>query len=199
MKRILAVLAAAVVCVAIGFGSARAGGFLVTTVGVKSIGPFVSMDNAIDSAGAPSNGVGGIVKTFIAKSTDTLKLGDVVAIDTNNVVTKSATEATCNKVAGAVVGGRSTSMRAFTAAADVGSTAALPNRPVIVMTCGRTWVPLDTTTGGVTAGGLISGCSAIAGKVRPKRASLDSLYRVVGRAVNGGAISTTILADIRVK
>jgi hypothetical protein len=169
---------------------------LVTTTAIQRLQPFIVMQTNWDTtATAGSGGVGGIVKYYVAKSTDTLKVCDLVAIDTLNAVTKSATLAAYNKLAGVVVGGRSTSMQASISSSDCGSTAALPNRPVIVLRTGRFWVQLDTTTGGVTAGGLL-GPSAIAGKVRPKTSVIDSLYRVVGRSVLGGAISTTILAEI---
>lgn len=189
----------AMILLVVGFTGARASSFMVTTTGVKNLGTWITVGQCADTlTNAPSCGVGGFVKYFVAKSTDTLSIGDLVVIDTNNVVTKTATLASFNKVAGVVVGGRTVGMGGSIVAADVGSRAALPNRPVLICTLCRTWVALDTTTGGVTAGGLL-GPSAIAGKVRPKTLVLDSLYRVIGRAVNGGAISTSILADVRVK
>lgn len=169
---------------------------LLTTTAIQRLQPFVVMQASWDTTvTAGGGGIGGIVKYYVAKSTDTLKICDYVAIDTLNAVTKSGTTAAFNKAAGIVVGGRSTSMQASIASADCGSNAALPGRPVIVLREGRFWAQLDTTTGGITAGGLW-GPSAIAGKVRPKTAVIDSLFRVGGRSVLGGAISTTILVEV---
>lgn len=199
MKRRLELVSLIVIMsVLAGVTGASAHSFMTTTTGVKNLGTWVTMGQCVDSLGTPVCGVGGVVKFFVAKSTDTLSIGDLVAIDTQNVVTKTVTLATFNKVAGIVVGGRTVGNQGSIASADVGSRAALPGRPVVVCTWCRTWVALDTTTGGVAAGGLL-GPSAVIGKVRPKSLVLDSLYRVIGRAVNGGAISTTILADIRIK
>ena len=169
---------------------------MLTTTAVQRLQPFVVIQSSWDTTGtAGAGGVGGIVKYYVAKSTDTLKICNYVALDTLNAVTKSATEAVYNKAVGIVVGGRSTNMQASVSSADCGTTAALPGRPVIVLRSGRYWAQLDTTTGGITAGGLW-GPSAVAGKIRPKKAALDSLYRVGGRSVLGGAINTTVLVEV---
>lgn len=195
LKLFLAGLAIAVVLTVPSLLSARSAA-MVTTTAIQRLQPFVIMQAAWDTSLSSGNqGIGGVVKYYIAKSTDTLKICDYVAIDTLNAVTKSATLAVYNDAVGIVVGGRSTSMQASIAAADCGSTAALPNRPVIVLRSGRFYAQLDTTTGGITAGGIF-GPSAIAGKVRPKTAILDSLFRTGGRAIQGGAISTTILVEV---
>lgn len=170
-----------------------------TTTAIQRLQPFVVMQTTWDSTSATGAGVGGIVHYYRAKTTtDTLLICDYVAIDTLGGVTKTATLAGYNKAVGIVVGGRSTSMQASVSASDCGSTAALPGRPVIVLRQGRFWAQLDTTTGGITAGGLF-GPSAIAGKIRPKTAVIDSLMRVGGRSVLGGAISTTVLVEVNVK
>lgn len=170
---------------------------MTTTTAVQRLQPFVSMQTSWDSVTA--GGVGGIVRYYRAKSTDTLLICDYVAIDTLNGVTRaSSTLANYNKAVGIVVGGRSTSMQASVSSSDCGQNAALPGRPVIVLREGRFWAQLDTTTGGITAGGLF-GPSAINGKIRPKTAVLDSLFRVGGRAILGGAISTTVLIEVNAK
>ena len=183
-------------------GTSAATSYLLTTVPIRNYGPFIVMGsgNARDSTGVGSSkSVGGLVTYYTAKSTDTLKIGDVVFLDTLSIVAKSATLANYNKVVGVVVGGRSTSMQGAIASADVGSTAALPNQAVIVLQYGRAWVKTDTQVAGVTTGTGLRISTFNAGLVQPRGTILDSLYRVIGKSVSGGAASTAILANIFIK
>lgn len=171
----------------------------LTTTAIQRLQPFVSMQNPWDTTvTAGSGGVGGFVKYYVTKSTDTLHICDIAYIDTLNAVAHSTTLANYNKIAGVVIGGRSTNMQGSTAAADCGSVASLPGRPVIVLREGRFWIQNDANAG-VTAGGLLIPSASVAGKARAATTAIDTLYRVFGRSILGGAVSTTLLAEISVK
>ena len=185
---------------AVGLSSAHANGFFLTTVPIRSPGQFIHLGASWDSLGAPTaNSVGGEVRYYICKSTDTLNIGDAVFFDTLNAVSKSVTLANYNKFAGVVVGGRSTSMQASIASADVGSRACLPNRPVIVLKHGRAWMQVDTQVAGLTAGTGVRPSTFTAGLIQARTTAIDSLYRIIGRSINGGAASAKVVIEVNAK
>lgn len=167
---------------------------VVTTANVQRIGPHYTSSAAWDSAAG--NQAGG--RVVYALAADSEKIGDVVYWSGNNAVSKSATLANYNAIAGVVVGGARQSMRPSYVAADVGTLAATANQRIIILKEGRAWVQNDTVTGGITAGTRIIP-SLVAGKIKAASTAIDSAGRVLGRIVVGGAASTTVLADVVVK
>jgi hypothetical protein len=190
MKKIFS-LTALVLCAALlGAGTAA----VVTTSPVARLGPFYVSSAPWDSttAGQPGG------RVVFALAADSERIGNVVYYSANNAVSNSATLANYNAIAGVVVGGSRTNMAASRAAADVGTLAATANQRLIILKQGRTWIPVDTTTGGLAAGVLVMP-SLVAGKAKAKSSVLDSLSRVYGKIVVGCAASATCLADINVK
>lgn len=167
---------------------------VVKTGPVARLGPFYTSSAAWDSATGLQPG--GRVIYFI--SADSEKIGDVVYISSVNHVSKSATIANYNAVAGVVVGGARVSMLASIQAADVGTLAATANQRVIVLRQGRTWVKADAADS-LRAGALIQPSTTVAGAAMNKGSALDSLYRVIGKMVTTGAASATALAEINVR
>lgn len=162
----------------------------------QKIGPyFGSSSGYVAATGGQAGGYVEIYKDTV----DTLIVGDVVyLLGKGNVVTKSATLANYNTVAGVVVGGTHTNMQGVTSAPAATDTAAFANQNVLVLRYGRTWVRVDTTTAGIPAGALIIP-SLVAGKVKAKSTAIDSSYRVIGRMLDTGIASTQVLALINVK
>jgi hypothetical protein len=189
MKKVFA-LAALVFCA----GLLGAGTAMVTLSPVAKLGPFFASSAPYDSATAGQPGG----RVVFALAADSEKVGNVVYYSADNKVSVSGTLANYNTIAGVVVGGTRTSNRASRAAADVGTLAATANQQVIVLKQGRTWIPVDTATGGLAAGVTVMP-SLITGKARAKPAYLDSLNRVYGKIVVGCAASATCLADINVR
>lgn len=162
----------------------------------QKIGPYFGSSNAYSAA--TGGQAGGYVEIY-KDTVDTLIVGDVVYIvGKGNVVTKNATLANYNTVAGVVVGGTRTNMQGVTSAPAATDTAAYANQNVLVLRYGRTWVRVDTTTAGIPAGALIIP-SLVAGKVKAKSTAIDSAYRVIGRMLDTGIASTQVLALINVK
>jgi len=161
----------------------------------QRIGPYFGSNTPYSAA--TGGQAGGYVEVY-KDTVDTLIVGDVVYIAKNNVVTKSATLANYNTVAGVVVGGTKTNMRGVTSAPASTDTAAFANQNVLVLRYGRAWVRVDTTTAGIPAGALIIP-SLVAGKVKAKSTAIDSLYRAIGRMLDTGIASTQVLALINVK
>lgn len=141
---------------------------------IRFVGPFYSTQQSFDSTNGGQ--VGGEVRIYLAQSTDTLKIGDIVVYTGNNTVGTSATGSAHEKVMGVVVGGRSTSMDCSLLSADVGTTAALPNRPVIILRRGRTYVKMDTATATDTlhAGDRFKPSTLNKGKARPATSSITA-------------------------
>lgn len=165
-----AILAAAVVSVAAT--SARSDAHSAVAAPVTQLGPFVSMQTAFDSTSG--NAVGGVVRYYInACSTDTLKIGQAVYLSANNGVCTSTTGSNHEKAVGIVVGGRSTNMIPKDASADVGTAAALPSRPVIVLRTGRMWVMNDAADT-VRAGDRCKPSTNTAGKIMGASATLTA-------------------------
>lgn len=139
---------------------------------LRFLGPYWTTTQSFDSLNGGQ--VGGETRTYLAGGT--LLVGDVVYLSANNTVNKSATASNHEKVVGVVVGGRSTNMLLALDSADVGTTAAAVNRPVIVLRQGRAWVMLDTVTATDTihAGDRIKPSTGIAGRVRPATATITA-------------------------
>lgn len=159
------------------------------------IGPYYTTTDKYDAT--TGGQVGGYV-TIYKNGADTLLVGDLVYISAQNTVLKSGTLANYNTLAGVVVGGTKTNMRGVTSAPAATDTAAYAGQPVLVLSEGRTWVKVDTTTGGIAAGALIMP-SLVSGKVKAKAATIDSLFRVVGRMIDSSAVSVPALAHISIK
>lgn len=141
---------------------------------IRYVGPFYSTQQSFDSTAGGQ--VGGEVRIYLAASTDTLRIGDVVFESANNTAGKSATASNHEKVLGVVVGGRSTDMACSLLSADVATIAALPNRPVIVLRRGRTYVRVDsiTATDTVHAGDRIKPSTLRAGFVMPATSTVTA-------------------------
>lgn len=190
MKKIRAVVLLGLVIATAAFTS-----LVVTTANVQRVGPHFSSAARWDSV--TGGQAGGLV--VYALAADSEKIGDVVYWSSDNHVSKSATIADYNAIAGVVVGGARQSMRPSYVAADVGTLAATANQRIIILKEGRAWVANDTVAAGITAGTRIQPSIYVAGKVKAAASSIDSLARTFGRIVIGGAASTTVLADITVK
>ncbi len=169
-----------------------------TSTPVRQPGPIIALQSSLDST-LGTGRIGGIVTSFLAKSTDTLNIGDAVFLDTLGFVSKSATLANYNKLVGVVVGGRSDTMNVRTDSTSVGSAAALPLQKVIVMRWGLTWMFSDSLTAGLTAGTGVIPSSTTAGYIRARTTAIDSFNRVFGKSINGGAKSTKVQVLINVK
>lgn len=155
---------------------------------VTHIGPFFQAQFAVDSA--TGKGIGGQVEQFMTKSTDTLYIGEAVALCAKNIVCKSATQ--LNPI-GIVVGGASTSYRVIASVADTMTRASLPSRWVYVLTRGRTYCVVSAT--GIAPGASVM-VSATAGRVAiydTTKASNRMFATIVDTAVSG----TAGLCDVR--
>lgn len=196
IRRGLAVAAFVAVAVigSIGAASFRSnatgGTSMIAGSAIRFIGPFYSTQLSFDSTNGGQ--VGGEVRIYLA--TDTLRIGDVAVYTGNNTVNKSSTGSAHEKVMGVVVGGRSTSMDCSLLSADVGTIAALPGRPVVLLRRGRTYVRVDTVTATDTvhAGDRIKPSTGIAGRVKPATSSItatistaDTTKTVKGASVSG--------------
>jgi hypothetical protein len=167
----------------------------LTTYPILRLTPFYTSN--IAWVGSTGGQVGGRINFFIAA--DSLKIGDVVYITTLDSVTKSTTIANYNTIAGVVVGGTRSSSQASVASADVGTLCATAGQTVYVLKQGRTWMANDSMAAGITGGALVKPSIYNAGKIGLKGAALDSLNRVIGRAVFAAAASTTVLVDVNIK
>lgn len=166
---------------------------IVTTKSpVTRIAGFYTSTVAWDSS--TGGAVGGSTQLYIAA--DTEKVGNVVYFSAANAVSKSATLANYNALAGVVVGGASSNMQALVGRADVAQTAALPNKRVWVTKCGRAWMITDSA---ITAGNLVIPSVVTAGYIHAKPALIDSFYRTIGRAVTTAAAAGTTLVNVCVK
>ncbi len=187
----------ALLCAVVGAAS-----FTVATIStstpVRQPGPVIALQTSLDST-LGTGRFGGIVTGFLAKSTDTLNIGDVVFLDTLGFVSKSATLANYNKVVGVVVGGRSDTMNVRSDSASVGTAAALPLQKVIVMRWGLAWMFSDSLTAGLTAGTGVIPSSSTAGYLRARTTAIDSFNRIFGKTINGGAKNTKVQVLINVK
>lgn len=170
--------------------------FVATTYRpVSRLGPYYTSNSTYDTAtgGSP----GGLVY-FFKNGADTLIVGDVVYLSANNTVLKSGTLANYNAVAGVVVGGTKTNMQVVTSAPAATDTAAYANQTVVVLVSGRTWVRVDTTTAGISAGVAIMP-SLVAGKVKARTTAIDTFSRIIGKMIDTGIASTQVLARINIK
>lgn len=185
----LAFIAAAVIL------STAASIFVSSKSTVFRMGPFYNSTLAYDTAAGGQ--VGGEVRNY-KNGVDTLIVGDVVYISANNKVRKSTTLALYNTIAGVVVGGSFTSNRAVTSVPVATDTAALANGTALVMSCGRAYVRIDAAAG-IAPGLALQPSATVAGKVMARAASLDSLSRTVGRLVDSGIVSTSVLANVCIR
>lgn len=192
----LAAFVAVVVIGSIGAASFRSnatgGTSMIAGSAIRFIGPFYSTQLSFDSTNGGQ--VGGEVKIYIAA--DTLRIGEVVYESANNTVNKSATAGNHDKVMGVVIGGRSTAMDCSLLAADVGTIAALPNRPVVLLRRGRTYVRVDsiTATDTVHAGESIKPSTLRAGWVMPAVNAITATISTsdTSKTVKGSTVSGPI-------
>lgn len=166
--------------------------FTVTKASVTRIAGFYTSTVAWDSA--TGGAVGGSTQLYIAA--DSEKVGNVVYFSANNTVSKSATLANYNAIAGVVVGGASQNQQALTARADVGQLAATANKRVWVTKCGRAWMIADSA---VTAGNQVIPSVLTAGQLHAKPALIDTNNRTFGRVVLTAAAAGTTLVNVCVK
>lgn len=159
---------------------------------LRFLGPFFTTPMSFDSTAGGQ--VGGATRTYLAGAT--LVVGDVVYLSGDNTVNKSTTLADHEKVVGVVIGGRSTSMRAKLDSTDLGTTAAVVNRPVIVLRAGRTWIRTGAVTGlggdTVRAGIRCKPSTGTAGRVSPATTALTIAaggVAVTSTAANGAIVS----------
>lgn len=160
---------------------------------IRFVGPFYSTQQSYDSTAGGQ--VGGEVRIYNAAAADTLRIGDVVYESANNTAGKSATASNHEKVLGVVVGGRSTNMDCSLLSADVATIAALPNRPVIVLRRGRTYVRVDsiTATDTVHAGERIKPSTLRAGWVMPAVSALTATIAAGATPVTSSAANGAIV------
>lgn len=206
LRRGLFVAALAVVAVAGGLGAAKfvssatGGESMIAGSSIRFVGPFYSTQQSFDSTNGGQ--VGGEVRIWLA--TDTLRIGDIVVETASNAVTKSATTGNHEKVVGVVVGGRSTDMVCSLLSADVGTIAALPNRPVVVLRRGRTYVRMDTTTATDTLhpGQRFKPSTLNAGKAVPVSTfsvAADGMTKITGTGIKLVVPGGLALVDVNAK
>lgn len=164
---------------------------LVTTVGVRIVGPYFTSPVAFDSTSA--NQVGGRVQYYLAA--DSCRIGQVVYMSSKNNVKPSATVADYNAVVGVVVGGTRTSMQASIALADTSTLAATIGQRVIVLKQGRTWV-LNSAAG--IGPGIQVIPTTTAGRMGARTTAIDSLRRIFGKMVDTAVSGKAALVDINV-
>lgn len=159
---------------------------------LRFVGPFFTTPMSFDSTNGGQ--VGGETRTYLAGAT--LVVGDVVYISGDNAVNKSTTLADHEKVAGVVIGGRSTAMRAKLDSTDLGTTAAVVNRPVIVLRFGRAWIRTGAVTGlggdTVRAGIRCKPSTGTSGRVSPATTAFTiaaGAVAVTSSAANGAIVS----------
>jgi len=166
---------------------------VTTTLAVSRVGGYTTSSVAWDSATGAA--VGGDARYYI--SADSEKVGSVVYLSGANAVSKSATLANYNAVAGVVVGGAKTNMLTDVGRADVGTLAAIANQRVWVVKCGRVWVVSDSAA---AVGTIVIPSVATAGRVHAKPALIDTNYRALGRVVTAvGGTDSTVLLNLCVK
>lgn len=152
---------------------------------------------AIAAAGQYGYSPGGLVLEYGAAAT--LNVGDVVYISGANQVNKSNVAATVlGKVAGVVVGGTRTDMRAIDRKLDVGIQAAQVNERVLVLVYGKFWVVSDAA---ITAGDPLTPGTGTAGRAKTGTVTTDLVAgdtgRLIGNALElAGGAAVTILASI---
>lgn len=186
MRRLVAVLALAV-CVALPASSAQT---VYTATVNKSyfIGSLAGFDSTLGGQ------AGGYVVTKIAN--DSLKVGDVVFDTASNRVAKSATLAMYNKIVGVVVGGARTSARGVISSSGVGTLAATANQRVVVLQRGRAWMK---SADSVYFGQEVIPSTAVAGTFKRRTTAIDSLHRIIGRAVFTKDSGQAVLVDVTIK
>lgn len=164
----------------------------------RQAGPYVYAQTPYDSTNI--NGIGGIVRVYMVAAADTERIGNVVYVSAKNTVTHSATLANYNALAGVVVGGASTSMKASTAVGDTSTIAALPGKQVLVLQSGRAWVLADTGAGFAPGTAVIpSSKSAMGGRLAARTTAIDTFNRVFGRTIDTTISGKAVLVDVRVK
>ena len=110
----------------------------------------------------PGASPGGEVEMYAAGAA--LNVGDVVYFSAAFSVNKSATAGTTlGKLAGVVVGGAKTDMRACTRKLDVGLQAAATGEAVLVLVKGKTYV---VAAAALSAGDLVAADTTTAGRVK---------------------------------
>lgn len=167
---------------------------------LRFLGPFWSTPMSLDSLNGGQ--VGGEVRQYLAG--ETLVVGDVVSLSANNTVTTETSTAMHERTVGVVVGGRSTGMRAKLDSTDLGTTAALVNRPVLVLRNGRTWVRMDTVTATDTLapGRRVKPSVLNAGRVHGVTTfsvAADGMTRIFGTGVRLALRGSAGLVDVSTK
>jgi hypothetical protein len=194
-KKLKAFLGLALFAVAVsGFTTA-----MLATMSVTRFGPFFMPQTAFDSltGGQP----GGQVRVYIVGgTTDTLLVGDVVYFSDTNKVTKSATLANYNRLAGVVVGGTRTDNRAAVTASEVGGSAGTSGQRVFVLKQGRTWIR-SSQNAVIIAGKTVLPSDSIAGRFDTTltAAVIDTQHRILGRTVIATAALGVGLIDVNVR
>ena len=114
---------------------------------------------------SPNNAFGAYC--FRAKAGGTLLIGDVVYWSATGTVVNKSTSAGLTLTAGVVVGGQSIDaanvLRAHQRSADIGLTAALVNKAVLVAKIGIVYVVADTST--ILVGSILKQSAVTAGRV----------------------------------
>lgn len=164
----------------------------VTRIGPFMMSTFAFDSNAIGQVGNPGTNV------YIAG--ESLFVCRSVYLSARNTVKNDSTIASYNKAMGIVIGGTRTSMQASTDSLGCADLAATVGQRVLVLSIGRTWVVMDTQAG-VAPGTLIMTSSkpGMRGRMMAKTTPIDSLYRVMGRIIDSGALGRRVLAHINVK
>lgn len=175
--------------------------FKFATVQVELSAPFMASANPWDSLTAGQ--VGGRVQIAnVGGTTDTLLIGDVVYWSDTNRVTKSATLANYNAIAGVVVGGARLTpiMSAAIASTDVGTVAATTGQRVWILKQGRMWMR-SSQNAVVIAGRRVIPSDSIAGRWDTTLTAqvIDSAQRMIGRTVTATAALAVGLVDVNIR
>lgn len=179
------------------FGAAVSAFTMMATAGILRVGGSGYLTSSVvwDSLGGKQTG--GIVFQYNAGTSESLKVGDVVYMKANNAVGKSATLATNNPLVGIVVGGqRLTGNGAATDSSDVGTLVATAGQKVWVVTHGRAWTK---TSDSVYFGDQIIPGSAVAGTIKRRTTAIDSLNRIIGRAISTIDSGKKVVVSVNVK
>src|SRR6266496_946549 len=136
---------------------------------------------------------GGYIEEFAAGAA--LNVGDAVYVSAAQTVNKSAVAATVlGKIAGIVVGGTKTYMKAVDRKLDVGIQAAATSERVLVLKVGKYWVVSDAA---ITAGDIITPGTTTAGRVKTGTVTTDlaagDTGRLLGNALEAAAGAAVVI------
>lgn len=168
--------------------------YFATVIPIKQVGPYYASSTAFDSTN--SGQVGGVVKTYLAG--DSERVGNVVYVSAKNTVSRSATIANYNAIAGVIVGGARTSMQAALSLSDTSTLAGIAGQKVLVLERGRAYVLIDDQTG-FAPGLQVIASASVSGRIRTRTTAIDTFFRVLGKTIDTAVTGKAVLVDVRAR